>query len=458
MAAAADARGQRRTALVSIAAATLLVALKLGAGLATGSLGLISAGIESSGDVAAAVLTFLAIRLGTRPADAGHPYGHRRAENLAAIGEAAILISGGTFVVVEAVGKLRSGGDTPSTGWVVVVVLVAAAIVDVARTTSSLRSARRYRSAALRSNAFHFAGDLGGTIAVATGLLAVHLGLHWGDTAASLVIALIIFSAAGKLIWDNATVLMDRTPVAAEQAAREAIAALDADVELRRLRLRESGGRYFADTVVAVPAGQPLVASHAIADEVERAIQRVLPDSDVVVHLEPQHHGDLRDRVLEAALANPLVREAHDITIFDHPEGALVSLHLKLPADLSLSDAHQVAEAVEETIRADPEVRDVQTHLEPLERPLAIDANAVFDDGTTARVAELVRARTGNPPIDLRLLPTDAGMIVFVSVATAPTASLTEAHTLASRLEDDIRASEHGVADVVVHTEPEPDD
>ena len=82
----------RRTTLVSIAAAAAcLVALKLGVGLATGSLGLISTGIESSGDVIAAVLTFFAVRLGGRPADPEHPYGHRRAENLGALGEAAIL-------------------------------------------------------------------------------------------------------------------------------------------------------------------------------------------------------------------------------------------------------------------------------------------------------------------------------------------------------------------------------
>ena len=83
----AQAHGQQRTALMSIGAAAVLVALKLGTGIATGSLGLISAGVESSGDVIAAVLTFFAIRLGGRPADRDHPYGHRRAENLGAIGE-----------------------------------------------------------------------------------------------------------------------------------------------------------------------------------------------------------------------------------------------------------------------------------------------------------------------------------------------------------------------------------
>ena len=97
---------QRRTTLASIAAAGLLVALKLGVGLATGSLALVSAGVESSGDVVAATLTFFAVRLGGRPADRGHPYGHRRAENLGALGEAAILLAGGVIVSVEAIRHL----------------------------------------------------------------------------------------------------------------------------------------------------------------------------------------------------------------------------------------------------------------------------------------------------------------------------------------------------------------
>src|SRR6476659_6661033 len=102
--------GKQRTALVSVVAATALVALKLGTGIATGSLGLVSAGIESSGDVIAAVLTFVVTRLGGRPSDADHNYGHRRAENLGALGEAAILLGGGVFIVTEAISQLVNGG------------------------------------------------------------------------------------------------------------------------------------------------------------------------------------------------------------------------------------------------------------------------------------------------------------------------------------------------------------
>src|SRR5271168_3482899 len=155
----------RRTTIASIGVASLLVALKLGVGLATGSLGLISAGIESSGDVIAAILTFFAVRLGGRPADSGHPYGHRRAENLGALGESAILLAGGLVVGIEAIRRLIEGSEGPEIHWYQFAVIGVALVVDVARTSASFSAARRYSSAALRANAFHFAADMVGSLA-----------------------------------------------------------------------------------------------------------------------------------------------------------------------------------------------------------------------------------------------------------------------------------------------------
>ena len=453
---AAQARGQQRTALLSVAAAALLVALKLGTGLVSGSLGLVSAGIESSGDVVAAVLTVLAIRLGGRPADAEHPYGHRRAENLAALGEAAILAGGGIVVVVEALKRLAGGGPV-DTHWYVFAVIGAALVVDLSRVGVSLRSAVRYRSAALRSNAFHFAGDMAGSVAVLCGLLAVAAGVPEGDAIASLLVAVIIFAAAARLVLENGRVLMDTTPAEAQAAATAAIAGLGGEVELRRLRVRESGGHYFADAVVAVPPGQAVVEGHGVADDVEAAVREALPDSDVVVHLEPRREGlGLRDLALAVALAEPLVREAHDIAIYEHDGRASVSLHLKFPRDAPLEEAHRVAERIERRLRAEPGVEDVLTHLEPLEQPLAAraDADDASDAEQAARIGELVVRRTGRPARGIRLLHTPSGLVVFVSVGTDPGAGLTAAHELASRLEDDIRARQPGIADVVVHTEP----
>src|SRR5271155_3834106 len=127
----------RRTTIASIGVASLLVALKLGVGLATGSLALASAGIESSGDVIAATLTFFAVRLGGRPADPEHPYGHRRAENLGALGEAAILAAGGLLVAYDAIRHLLDGAGAPELRWYQFVVIGVALVVDLLRTIAS---------------------------------------------------------------------------------------------------------------------------------------------------------------------------------------------------------------------------------------------------------------------------------------------------------------------------------
>ena len=429
--------------------------LMLGVGLAASSLGLISTGIESTGDVVAAVVTFFAIRLGARPADESHPFGHRRAENLSALAEASILLGGGLLVAIEAIQRLIGGANSLSAGWYVFAVISLAIVVNVARALIAYRGAHRYGSAALRSNSVHFASDVGGSVAVFVGLITVRAGFRDGDAVSALIVAGFIFTAAGRLIFENAQVLMDTAPPNAQAVARDAILTLSPEVELDRLRLRESGGRYFADVVVAIPPGRAVVEGHAAADHVENAIEQALPNSDVVVHVEPQHRGlTLRDQVLAIALSESAVSEAHDITIFEHGDQHSVSLHLKLPADSSLATAHEIAERVETAVGGLPAVSDVRTHLEPLEQPIAADPSSGNDPRALETIKTVVQRYAHAPARELRLLPTQAGDVLFLTVSVGPTASLTHAHQLASELEEELRQALPSIADVVVHTEP----
>jgi cation diffusion facilitator family transporter len=453
-----DAR--RRTTLTSIAAASALVALKLGVGIGAGSLALISAGVESSGDVLAAVLTFFAVQLARQPADREHPYGHARAENLGALSEAGILLASGLVVAAEAIRRLASPQGAPETTWYVFAVIAAVLAIDLARTAASLRAARRHHSPALYSNALHFAGDMAGSVAVLIGLALVRAGFEQGDAAAALVIAAIILAAATRLIGENANVLMDRAPASAREAAEDALTRLVPDVEVRRLRLRESAGRYFADVVVAVAPGEAVVEGHQAADAIEQAIQSELPGSDVVVHVEPRRRGlDLRDRVLAVALAEPLVKEAHDITIYEHDRGAnSVSLHLKLPAELDLEAALAVARRIEDTIRSWQGVSDVQTHLEPMEQPLIARPNGHRGEREEReQIERTVTQRTGDAPRALKLLNTSNGRVVFLTIRLSAGTGLAEAHELASELEDELHKRLPGIADVVVHTDANAD-
>jgi cation diffusion facilitator family transporter len=450
---------QRRTALVSVLAATALVVLKLTVGLATSSLGLLSEAVHSGTDLVAALLTFFALGVAIRPPDVGHQYGHGKAEHLAALAEAAILVLASLFIAWHAILRLtgESAQAVEATWYAILVVLIVIAI-DAGRMTASQRAAGRYHSAALESNALHFAGDLAGSVAVLVGLLLALAGQPDGDSVAALFVSALVLLAAARLMRRNVDVLMDRVPAEAEAAARRAIDALAPTVELRRLRMRQASGRHFADVVIGVPPGAAVGQGHAAADAVEAAVQQAVPETDVVVHVEPQSDeaAAIRERAQAAAVRVPAVREVHNVSVVEIGFRTEVSLHLKLPGDLTLEEAHEAASQVERAIvESVPEVDFVQTHLEPLAEPAAgrtpARADVALDREAVVRV---VREATGSAPRELRFLHTEEGLVAFLTLGLDPASPLSQAHARASEIEEEIRRARPEIADVIVHTEP----
>jgi divalent metal cation (Fe/Co/Zn/Cd) transporter len=191
---------------------------------------------------------------------------------------------------------------------------------------------------------------------------------------------------------------------------------------------------------------------HAAADRVEDALRERLPDLDVVVHVEPREaDAGIRERVLAVALGIPHVREIHNLAVLDVGGRVEVSMHLKLPGELTLEQAHELAERVEQAVvAAVPEVEDVRTHLEPL----AETASGQVISVDVAAVERAVREETGAAPRELRFVETDEGVVAFLTLALAGDETLADAHARASAVEERVRAAVPGVADVVVHTEP----
>jgi cation diffusion facilitator family transporter len=455
----ATSAGVLRSAQWSVVAAAFLVTLKLVAGLVSGSLGLIAEAVHSGTDLVAALLTFLALRVAVRPADRDHPYGHGKAEHLAALGEGGFLVVASVFIAVQAVTRLVGGShEALDPQWWTFLVLGVVLVVDVSRMVVSRRAAVTHHSPALASNALHFASDMVGTIAVLIGLLLARAGSPSADSFAALAVAVLVVVAAVRLMRRNVDVLMDATPEEAAAAARAAIVGADPEIELRRLRVRAAAGRNFVEATVAVPPDAALGEGHAMADSIEDAVRTVLPGSDVVVHVEPgaPTAGDLRERASAAALTVRGVREVHNVRVVDVEGRPELSMHLKLPADLGLGAAHDIACAVEAAIHAGvPEVIDVHTHIEPLSPDAEGEA---VRRAEVAAEAEAIRAVvhdvTGADPEGLRFRAGDEGLVTLLTVRLAGDQTLDEAHRAASEIERRVRDLAPRIAEVIVHTEP----
>jgi cation diffusion facilitator family transporter len=448
---------QQKTALISVGAALGLIALKVTTGLITGSLAFLSGALDSCLDMVTALMTLFAVGLAARPADVEHPWGHAKVEHLAALAESSLLFVISLWIAFSASQRLAS--DNPprvdATWWAILVILIVMA-VDGSRTVVSFRASVKHRSAALQSNALNFIGDFLGSAGVLVGLVFVRFGYSKADAIAALFIAVLVLVAAARLASKNANILIDRSPRLATETVRQAIDELDPPVDLKRLRVREGGGRYYAEVVIGVPPEAVVGEGHAAADQIEKALEGMLHGGEVVVHVEPESEAKLTEAVRAAAMSVRGVREIHNLTVADLEGRHEVSLHLKLPGDLTLAGAHELASQVEQAImNARPEIAAVVTHLEPLDEEVTGSAAPRFqtrDYGDAIRA--IVRKTTGAPPRALRFVRTEEGLVVYVVVALDPEISLSEAHKRASEIELRVHRKCAGIKRLVIHTEP----
>jgi cation diffusion facilitator family transporter len=446
----------RRTALFSLGAALALVAVKLLVGFLTGSLGILAEAVHSGVDAGAALLTLYAVGVADRPADHEHPYGHGKAQNLSALGEAAILVVAAGWIAITAILRLGGDGGEVRATWYAVAMLCGVLVVDAARATTSWRVSRSEGSAALGANAVHFATDFAGTLAVMAGLGFTALGHPRADAIAALFVACLVVFGAVRLARSNVNALMDGAPAGAEASLRAVIASLPGVTEVRSLRVRASGGKYFADVVIGVDRLAGLERSHAVMDEVERVVEHELGrPAEVSVHAEPLAADERpSERVVAAALRVAGVIEVHNATVLMRPGGRAITLHARVDAGLPLEEAAKITERLRAEIRRETGATDVYIHLEPH----APGVTAAFDvTGRRAdlreRVVEAVRPVAGDPE-EVLVFEHEGRYVVVLRVRAVPGQSVAGAHAHAGKVEEAVRAAIGELEEVVVEVDP----
>ena len=272
----------------SVIAAVALTGFKIIVGIATGSLGILAEAAHSGLDLAAAVMTYLAIRISVRPADRNHPYGHGKVENLSALFETLLLLLTCGWIIYSAVDRLINHSvEIEVTFWSFAVMATSIA-VDVSRSRILYRAARRYKSQALEADALHFSTDIWSSAVVIIGLVGVKLANWWfADAVAAILVALIVIYVSVKLGFRTVAALTDTIKPGVERQVIDAVEALPGVTNCHQVRVRYSGPQPFVDVHVLVDGEQTLRAAHDLTEEIERVIQRVVPEADVTVHPEP---------------------------------------------------------------------------------------------------------------------------------------------------------------------------
>jgi len=286
---------KRSAALSSVIAAVGLTGFKLIVGLSTGSLGILAEAAHSGLDLMAAVMTFLAVRISGRPADRNHLYGHGKVENLSALFETLLLLITCFWIIYEATHRLLYHSADLKVNYWSFTVMIISILVDVSRSRMLYRAAKKYNSQALEADALHFSTDIWSSGVVILGLFLVKLSewvpsltfLRQADSVAAIMVGLIVVYISIKLGIRTIQALLDVAPSGIEEKIISAVEVLPGITDCHNVRVRYSGPQLFVDIHVLIDGSLTLIEAHDLTEEIERVIQKLIPNADVTVHPEP---------------------------------------------------------------------------------------------------------------------------------------------------------------------------
>lgn len=287
-------------AWLSVVSNCVLIVLKVVAGILTGSIAILTEAIHSAIDLVASLIALISVRKAEEPADEDHPYGHEKAENVAAGAEAMLILLGAAIIVIEAVRRLVSGSEIESVG-IGIAIIAVSIVVNLVVSGYLYRRAHALESPALEGDAAHLRADALTSIAVLVGLVLVEVtGATAFDSIAALLVAGAIVITGIRLARRSGRVLMDEAlPDPELDRIEEVIAAArpPAMAGYHKLRGRRAGSRRHVDLHVQFRAGTSLEDAHREAHRLRDAIEAEIPGAEVLIHVEPEGSYHPRGRI-----------------------------------------------------------------------------------------------------------------------------------------------------------------
>ena len=448
---------KRRVAMTSVVAALFLTAIKLGVGLWTGSLGILSEALHSGLDLLAATITFFAVRIADRPPDADHQFGHGKIENLSALFETLLLLLTSVWILYEAYERLTGDAvDIQVNFWAFAVIIVSI-VVDISRSRALMRIARKYDSQALEADALHFSTDIFSSLVVLIGLISVMVGFPEADAIAAAIVALIVIWISLRLGKRTVDGLLDRVPPGIEERVSTVVEEIDGVESIRRMRIRPSGGTMFINLVIGIQRTTFFDRAHGIVDAVESAVRTALPRADLIVHAEPVIgvREKLADKIEYLVHQSGLT--AHNILLLWVNDQYQIEFDIEYPQGTPFSEAHEIASIVENRIlRELPNVADVRIHLEEDTTAVlpAREAAAADRERVVNRASEIITSHADAELRHIDVFEITDGLKLSITIALPASLTLLEMHAIVDQIEHTLLAGEQRICSVFIHAEP----
>ena len=463
-------REKRLVALSSVIAAVFLTTMKIVVGLLTHSLGILAEASHSGLDLVAAGVTYFAVRASGRPPDPEHNYGHGKIENLSAMVETLLLLGTCAWIVYEAVHRLFFQEVTIEVTYWSFIVMFVSIIIDFTRSRALMRVAKKHASQALEADALHFSTDVWSSVVVIFGLIAVLIGqkfvtnsptlAHWlshADAIAALGVSVIVVYISIQLGRRTVNGLLDSAPKGLSSDIEREVSRLSGVTAVKRLRLRQSGPATFIDITLAVPRTTSFEEAHSVATRAETLIQRLLPRSDVMVHIDPIVDNDksMVETIRSVAARHGI--NVHSLQAHDVGGHMALDMHAEVPDNLTVVEAHSRITELENALkRESPELDSIIIHIEPVGDK---EVRHPASPASSKDVQDEIKKLTAKLPMvidchNISIFHYGNELSVSFHCTLAPNLPILEAHELTIEMENLLRERFSQLKRVIIHVEP----
>jgi cation diffusion facilitator family transporter len=316
-----------RVAITSIVASASLMVLKFVIGFSTNSLGILSESMHSGLDFIAALMTFSAIRIVMRPPDSRYTYGYAKFESIVSLAEIILLFAVAGWVFYEGIERiLLFKYIQPEITVFSFVIMLVSIGVDFGRSRALYKTARKFGSQALEADALHFKTDMFSSAIVVVGLFLVLIfNIPNADSYAAIIVAgMIIYTSLG-LGRRTLDVLLDKAPKGVYHQVLETVSGLEGVSRPHDIRIRKMGSENYVDMHIEVPRTFTHDRAHRVATAVEEKVRHVLPNSNVLVHVDATEFASetITDRIRLIAAETDGIRNVHSIYMSKIPSSSL---------------------------------------------------------------------------------------------------------------------------------------
>ena len=446
-----------KTLKISTIAITSVVFVEVILGLAVSSLAILSDGAHALLDAVTTVVLLLATRASLKPPDEEHMYGHEKIEPVGGLIGGIVLIGLAILIIFEAVQRIVANisyinRNLEFAGFISIGYTF---FIDFLR-VGVFRKATKSESSTIKAGFYHAIADLASTVLALVGFGLATVGFYSGDSFASIILGVVLTFLSVRLIWSSGMELSDAISKDVVRTVRREISRSKGTCEYEKLKVRKSGEKYFVEATLKVPDYIGLEEAHETTAKIEEKIKGKLGNVETTFHIEPVGTQETPTKKLIEKLATEVsgVKEAHEIDTAYTKGRLYITLHARVDPKLSVQEAHEIAEKIENSIKTRiGDVENVTVHIEPFDAK--VKRGSAMSE---SQIREIV-SKIAESYHDFRIKRTvtylaDGKRYINIECYFSKRISIEEAHKIASEIEDRIRVQ---IAEtiVTVHIESE---